>query len=635
MCQDHCASPARRTFLRGAGALAGTALLSGQGPAASAAFRPHPKPSARPVDPSGNGAYSNAMHIHSSFSERTASMQAHLTQATLNSVDVLWWTEHDWRLDGKNFWLVDHFTSLHGQPSGNRRKAESWIRREAGPNGAGSGGGIVTRPCSPNDPVARGALWVSAQSTSAKLATCGYEANSDQYRDNLNRQSLSIDVMMEPGWADGYLEIRIGSSYHEAPGGRGAGTYAVSYQLVPSGKRHRTAQGRTGVVVIPVAADGATWTTVTVTPSQDIAALWPGLDHRDFALFSLGLYAGATGTETVTGYFDYLRFNRTLDGGELFAQQASMMQAYAPHYPAVTQQQGLEISLGWPHLNWFGPGITVPTYNGPPYGKYMKWIKQDAIPMVHKAGGLVSWNHPFGSSWRLTLKSQAEQNRLLQQVASQLLPAGVYGCDIVEVGYPKRAGVDLAHHVALWDILSRNAVFVTGNGVSDDHWGTDWAGLIWNWYTTTWAASKKRGDLLTALSAGRVYCGSLAAPAVALDMLVDRQVPMGAVSVSSLTSRSLKLTAAGLPAGWSVALMQGDVDYAGTSGLASNAKQVGSFGPGDLNSNGKVTVTVDTSASSYLRTEVVDPNGKTQALSNPVWLLDAAPPGGIPAPRQA
>jgi hypothetical protein len=195
--------------------------------------------------------------------------------------------------------------------------------------------------------------------------------------------------------------------------------------------------------------------------------------------------------------------------------------------------------------------------------------------------------------------------------------------------------VDLAHHVALWDILSRNAVFVTGNGTSDDHWGTDWAGLTWNWNTTTWAASPAQSDLLAALTAGRAYCGSMAAAPVALDLLVDGEVPMGAVSVSSLTSRSLAVTAAELPAGSRLQVFQGDVDYAGTGGLSSNAAQVASFGPADLNGNGQATLTVDTSTSSFLRTQVVDANGKVQGLSNPVWLLGSTPPDGIPAPRQA
>lgn len=637
MCDDHRGST-RRTFLHGVGALAGAALLADRAPAAATA--PRRLHFSRPVTFDGTSAFSNAMHIHSSFSEYTGSMDCHLYQATLNSVDVLWWTEHAYTIDSKLYRDVVHFTSLDDEPppKGQGSHPWRWVKSESGPNGPASAGGIVTEPCSPNDPVKGGALWLTAQSTSTALATYGYLADAGpdgwNYRDNLNGQSLAIDVMLEPGWSRGYLEMMISTSYHQASGGRRAGTYTLSYRIVPAGKMRRTTQGRTGIVTIPVTADGQTWTTVTVTPAQDIAALWPDLDSRDFALYEFYLHAASTG-DKATGYFDYLRFDRTLDGGELFSQQGEMAQALAEEYPDVTQYQGLEVSMSLPHINWFGGTVTVPTLDGLTYQDYPAWVEQQEIPAIHRAGGLVSWNHPFGYSWQTNLKPPATQNALLHQVASQLLPPGLYGCDILEVGYPRRAGVDLAHHVALWDIFSRNAVFLTGNGVSDDHWGTDWAGLTWNWVTSTWAASMAQSDLLAALTAGRVYCGSLAAPPVALDMLVDRKVPMGAVSVSSLTSRSLTVTAAGLPTGSSLRVLQGDVDYAGTSGLSSNAVQVGSFWPGDLDAGGQATLTVDTSTSSFLRTQVVDSTGSVQGLSNPVWLLRSAPPNGIPGPRRA
>ena len=90
MCQDHSPSLPRRQFLHGAGVLAGAAVLAGRAPAASAAARPRPRPPARPVTFDGTSAFSNAMHIHSSFSEFTASMQSHLYQATLNDAARDW-----------------------------------------------------------------------------------------------------------------------------------------------------------------------------------------------------------------------------------------------------------------------------------------------------------------------------------------------------------------------------------------------------------------------------------------------------------------------------------------------------------------------------------------------------------------
>ena len=40
---------------------------------------------------------SMAMHVHSSFSEGTGSMDAQLERGPMTGVDVVWWTDHDWR----------------------------------------------------------------------------------------------------------------------------------------------------------------------------------------------------------------------------------------------------------------------------------------------------------------------------------------------------------------------------------------------------------------------------------------------------------------------------------------------------------------------------------------------------------
>ncbi len=52
----------------------------------------------RAVAADGTSAFSMATHIHSSFSEQSGSMDSQLFQATKNSVDVLWWTDHDHRM---------------------------------------------------------------------------------------------------------------------------------------------------------------------------------------------------------------------------------------------------------------------------------------------------------------------------------------------------------------------------------------------------------------------------------------------------------------------------------------------------------------------------------------------------------
>jgi hypothetical protein len=627
----------RRNFIHGTAALAAAGALVGEIPR-----RLPLRSAARPAASDGTSAYSMAMHIHSSFSEQDGSMDAQLFQATANSVDVLWWTDHDERIDGRNYRDTVHFTSLTKEKGGpGEGGAWIWHQVESGPLSSQSGGGIVTNPSSPNDPVSGGSMFLNARSTSGSTAKFGYYANSKpagwNYRDNLTGQSLNIDVLLTPGWNDGYLELLITTSYHEASAGRPAGDYSLSYRFVPNGSSSRQSNGLLGVITIPVQSHGSNqWSTATITPSEDIAALWPDLDFRDFALWELNLSAASTG-DNVAGYFDYLRFNRSISGEGFVKQQAEMMTEMASRYPRVVQQQGLEISWLLPHLNWFGGNVVPPDYGTTTPRNYTKFLAHTAVPDIHQAGGLVSYNHPFGYSSGPPLPPNS-QNQLLGQVATALLPNGstpaVLGCDLLEVGYNLRQGMNLAHHVALWDIMSRNAIFLTGNGTSDDHFGQNW--IVGqegnNWITSAWAASTTQSDLVAALAAGRAWCGSLSGYRGSLDLMVDTSCPMGSVSISSANTRQLVASASNIPNNGSVQVLQGEVDFAGTSGLTSNAEVIGNYHASSF-SGGSVSLPVNTSRASFVRTQVLDSSGNAVGLSNPVWLLRSQPPGGIPGPR--
>jgi hypothetical protein len=227
---------------------------------------------------------------------------------------------------------------------------------------------------------------------------------------------------------------------------------------------------------------------------------------------------------------------------------------------------------------------------------------------------------------------------MLTRTAGALLADHVLGCDLLEVGYNLRQGVDLAHHLSLWDIFSRNAVFLTGSGTSDDHFGTDWYGIKNNWITSAWAASTGTADLVAALAAGQAWCGSLSefGAGASLNLAVDGSCPMGSASLSSLPRRQLAVTATGIPAGGSLVVLQGAVDYAGTTGLADNTQVIAGYSSTQLAAAGGVeTLAVDTSSESFAVLRVTDASGTTVAASNPVWMLRKLPPNGIPAPRQA
>ena len=141
-------------------------------------------------------------------------------------------------------------------------------------------------------------------------------------------------------------------------------------------------------------------------------------------------------------------------------------------------------------------------------------------------------------------------------------------------------------------------------------------------------------SLLNALRAGRAWTASLSGFKGQLDVVADGVVPMGSVSVSGVNQRQVNLLATGMPANSTLRVIRGTVDYAGTADPTPSTQVVATYNASQL-AGGSVNLTIDTSVSRFVRTEVRDAGGTTVAVSNPVWLLRQQPPGGIPAARTA
>jgi hypothetical protein len=185
--------------------------------------------------------------------------------------------------------------------------------------------------------------------------------------------------------------------------------------------------------------------------------------------------------------------------------------------------------------------------------------------------------------------------------------------------------------------LWRNGLWLTATGVNDNHNGGrgDWFRESNRFVTSTWCDSAAETDLVAALAAGRAFVGELGSWAGTLDLTVDGVARMGSVSVRpSLTSRTATVAATQVPVGSVVELVQGPVDYAGTSDLDPRSRVVATipaaaFGPG------AVSTLVDTSASCFVRADVVLAGGRRVAFTNPVWLLHEAARTHVPAARVA
>jgi hypothetical protein len=412
------------------------------------------------------------------------------------------------------------------------------------------------------------------------------------------------------------------------PAGRGAGLYRLSYRFggdAPAGSRR--ASGLTGIVTL--AATRNQWNSVVLSPADDISAIWPDTDGRDASLLELYVGAASRRSARAAGCFDYLRFSRSVAGNQPLDTQALIMGGYAAAFPSVRQHAGLEVSLYPQHVNWYGGQVSLPDYGTLPISPAASdTATGQFITDIHAAGGLASFNHPFGVEPGGGPLPVADQEAQRRTVAAKLIGNRAFDADLLEAGYRQRGGVTIERHISVWDACSRNGIFLTGNGVSDNHAGQGWASETNNFLTWAWAAGSTESDLLAALRAGRCYFGDLRRFRGTLDLAVDQTCPMGSVSISQQLSRSLTIKATSIPTGGVVRLVQGVVDYEGPDpGTTSRSFPASDF------SGGARTVRLDTATSSFARVEVLDSAGLLVACSNPVWLLRETPPQGIPPPR--
>ncbi|HEX5016473.1 MAG TPA: hypothetical protein VFX15_02675 [Actinomycetes bacterium] len=606
----------RRRLLQGA---AGAAVVGGVGGLASVAT---PKLASGALN--GETPIRMAMHIHASFSEGAASMQAHLAEAERTGVDVIWWTEHDHRMVARGYVSDVHFNALTEWTDGVR---VVWVSSFEGQL-ANSSASIVSQPASANDPGDR-AMRMSATSKPDAIGTrtVRADARNSALTTSLDGTTVVLDVRPVDIGEDAFFDIVVETSYRPAMSGRPAGQYRLRYRVGggrPPGTVVET-DPLNGLIVLDVPVKK--WTTLSLDPVSDLTTIWPDVDFRDAALtrfaFAVTSRNGVTSTTVVDGlHFERVRKTSTA----VLAVQRELMEHYTPLYPTVVQQQGLELSHSTPHVNWFGEPEIWPASDPAHFDVEL------AIAQVHAAGGVASYNHPFGTSGGPFSTSQRLAKR--RSVTSAMLQEHAFGADIVEVGYTQgRAGMLENDYLAMWDVLSRNLVLVTGTGATDDHEGLDWTAQRWRHVTGVWAAGTDVSALQTAILAGRAWFYDPAEFNGTIDLLGAGFVPMGSVGVVDTERCTVKIRLKGVPTDWSVAVVSGVVDEAGPSMLDPAVKRR-VFPASDV-VKGVLKVRVPTASSSFHRVELRNAAGAVRAYSNPLWLLRSIPYTPIPDQRWA
>ncbi len=539
---------------------------------------------------------SMAMHLHGPFSEGKASMAAHLDQARQLGVDVLFWTEHDFRVSAQGYRTRMDFQAASATEFG---VTSSWVHQVEG------------APDRDTVEYIDGYAQVSSRAAGADFGTVWLfqDAWNTTYRTSIADTTIAVDVTPGPVSADAELVVELLLSYHPAERSRPAGQYRLVYRLGAYPQLGLSADGLTGTVTVPVTAD--TRGTVTLRPARDVHALWRDQVSGDHSLFQLRVGVTSRNGASASARWHAVTLDRAERAGQAsLALYQRLIDEYARRYPDRRQYAALEVSLTR-HLNWFGGNLTMPDYTGiaPKKNDAPAYVSQ-MVRFIQEHSGLACYNHPlYGTK---------------EAVAQELVASRVFGADIIEIGAGPPADADSLLYV--YDALARNGVFVTANGVTDDHDGVDWRGRPANWVTKVWAHSVELTDLTGALSAGRAWFHRPDQWGGELDIQAAGRPAMGGVLVGA-AAVPVTVHATDVPADGLVEIVTGPVDRLDPSPNTTSRVVQARDIPGD-------GVTQDLEPGSYVRAQVRAADGMVVGISNPCWVLPTEPSGGVPADRR-
>ncbi|MBM6402867.1 hypothetical protein JQN72_01225 [Phycicoccus sp. CSK15P-2] len=552
---------------------------------------------------------SMAMHVHSCFSEGGAtsrggggaSMMSQLQQATKHGVDVVWWTDHDWRMQAYGY---DTDIRFDGSPEDG---ALTWEPQDEGPVEGSSE--FVTRPRSPDEPGK--AMRVTARATGSAQGShlVWAKAGNSFYSTNLSDTTLHVDVLPEQVGPDAELVVQVETSYRPATAGRPAGVYVLEYRV--GGKPGRRLESPlVGVVTQEPSSD---WQTLVLEPVEDVRALWPDLVADDSGVARLRFGMRVRGGAEGSAVFDRLRIERSRDlTAWPLETQRRLMEELAPQYPDVTQHLSSEVSMVR-HMNVFMEDFELYPYpeteTGPTLDRSVGAARRVAA-WYQQRGGVVQYNHPDGLN------------------PAELVQTRALGMDLMELGSPRGADETRAR-IDLFDVAARNGIFLTGTSQLDDHNGRDWTSYKRFWLTSAWAASPTLGDLLAAMRAGALWWWDPTRwPDATMDVRVAGKRAMGQVLLLPRGWANARVEVSSLPDDSRLVVVTGDCDL---SGATSPSTSEFAYRPSDLDDGG---VELSVKPGTYIRAEVRDAGGEILAFGNPMWVLPADASVEVPATRR-
>ncbi len=641
-----------------AGALAGALLAaacSGAGEASGAlgaavAVGPtrSPQIAATPA-PSGPGrarlgaerAWSVQLHLHGSFSEGMGSLDSHGFEASDVGADVLWWSDHDFRIT--SYRHVAHLGfEAWTEPLD---RGEAWAGRAIEGEGAGHGAARVKGVSREAfESLATGSAEITAERAEEgehslrvrarsdapgfQAHVYGLEADRGLFKRPLaSRVTVELSVWPEAGTADARPMVVAVLSEHAPHEDVPFGVYRIYYVM----DDERTEPWREGpTLYVPLRLRPSQWNRLSLPVTDDAVRGFPRIHGEDNSLAQIALGVEVRRGAEGAALFDRLRIRQEISGPRAFDEQRRLIAAVGAGYPKLEQLQGVEISYGGQHLNELSVDTQLLDYDallggtedarrdGRGLGERVRdRLAHSAVAAAHARGGLVSYNHMYGTGME-----GAEAKRTREETLERLLATRAYGADLLEVGYRDRGGHSLDDHLWVWDRLAAQGLHLVGTGVSDSHGGDDqrWRTGKNNFLSWIYAPSPSKADLIEGLRAGRVFFGDLVRFHGTLDLTAPRGFRMGQIVLSDRAAEQLAIDVRGLEPGDAVRVVEsGEVTrslpFAGPDVVETHAVRLHAELP------------------TVVRFDVVGSDGGAKVLSNPITFVRRAPEEGIRAAR--
>lgn len=449
----------------------------------------------------GKIPYVTQMHIHGwsnhNGAQQPGSLQYHNWQADSVGVDVLWWAEHHGLFEQDTLVISFNGASVNpvsldieNIPYTGAGEINRWqcMNKQGNSSAAFSNDTLFMLHTS-------AALAVSDTFSYSPMSVVGLVKDIAFSKPMVSKPVLEFQMnSLIPDTTNAKIKIVFRLSWHYR---QQTGQDIITFEFVPGGTALNFSSNNVDSVLVKYPLING-WQTI----SMDLWEAASILDHgTDNTLSEMELQLiSKQGGSIIAGMQDFLLIPIHHQTDSIIFGEKTVLDDYSATHQT-HNILGVEYS-GFQHLNAYFPKSenNHQIFEGKIYGNVTNWVNK-----VHLKGGLVSFNHMFGTDW--TLDSDSIQNYRSDTAALHILGNQAYGSDILEVGYFKRGGSDFARHLSTWDKITANGLYLYGNGVSDAH-GNEWMYEDNLFHTYIWAADSSDYELLAALSLGKMFFGN-------------------------------------------------------------------------------------------------------------------------------